>query len=154
MAFHLKVNGMRELMADLRRLPAHLRDEGRTIAQQRVNEAESQILARYMLMRKSELYGVKLTGNLAAGLQQSFESPGGQRATGAYGVRLVLTNRAKHAYLVEIGTDGARRTDKGWNRGKMPAAHAFIPAVIRARRLVVEDLIALVERAGLRVRGG
>lgn len=154
MPFQLKLTGVPQLIADLRRLPEHLRDEGRGIAQQRINEAESEVLRRYAEMKKSLAYGVELTGNLAAGLVQQHETAGGQAASSRFGVRIVLTNKAKHAYLVEIGTDGPRKTDKGWFRGKMPAAHAFIPIVIRKRREMFEDLAALVERAGLRVRGG
>ena len=96
-------------------------------------EAQRQVLDNYR--------GSDVTGNLIRGLTLARESA-------AYGVRAILKNRARHAYWYEHGTE-MRRTSKGVSRGKMPAGHAFIPPVMRQRRLMVHALIQLVRRAGL-----
>jgi hypothetical protein len=144
MPVKLTLRGLSQLTADLRRLPEQLRDEGRQIAQGHLDDAESTIRSRYAAMSE--------TGTLASGLGQRQLTAAGQAAR--FGVKLRLENKAPHAYLVEVGTELPRQTDKGWNRGRMPAAKVFLPTVIRARRAMTADLVALLERAGLRVRGG
>jgi hypothetical protein len=143
-----KLTGLPQLMADLRELPESLRDEGRQIVQAEVNAAEAEVRAGYAEHRES--------GNLDRGLQQRHETASGAAVgpgEGRYGVRIVLRSGAKHAYLFEVGTQLPRKTDKGWNRGPMPAGKVFIPIVIRHRRRMYDRLAQLLVTAGLRVSG-
>ena len=64
-----------------------------------------------------------------------------------------VSSRAPHAFIFEKGTR-RRITNRGWNRGSMPAApeeQAFIPAVVRARANLTTQLVAMLEREGLLV---
>jgi hypothetical protein len=65
----------------------------------------------------------------------------------------IVRSRAPHAFIFEKGTK-RRQTNKGWNRGRMPAAseaQAMVPKVVRWRRKMTEALIELVRRAGFEV---
>jgi hypothetical protein len=145
MPVQLRIDGMEDMKRYLRQLPEDLRDQGRAIVAEHVDSAEAAIRASYTGMTKSAAYGVEASGNLLRGLQQN-------KAESRFGVRIVLRNRAPHAWLVENGTE--LRHFKGASRGRMPAAKMFVPAVMRARRAMWRDLVALLERNGLTVSGG
>lgn len=66
---------------------------------------------------------------------------------GKYVAGGVVKNIAKHAHLFENGTQ-ARHNKIGANRGAMPPGHVFVPAAIRARRRLLEELKAMVLRNG------
>ena len=153
MPVKLTLRGVSQLTEDLRRLPEQLRDEGRQIAQGHLDAAESTIRSAYARMTASGTRREKgrAPGNLEAGLGQRQLTAAGQAAR--FGVKLRLENRAPHAYLVEVGTE-LERDYRGAPRGRMPAAKIFLPTVIRARRDMTADLVALLERAGLRVSRG
>ena len=71
------------------------------------------------------------------------------RVSAAYKVR----SASPHAHLFEDGT-GRRQTRSGANRGQMPKApvqELMIPKVIRIRKRMVDQLIAIVRAAGFEV---
>jgi hypothetical protein len=141
----LILDGLEEMKQYLRQLPETLRDDARAIVHKHVDDAEAQIRAGYNRMTKSAAYGIESTGNLLAGLLQD-------SADSRFGVRIVLRSQAPHAWLVENGSE--LRSFKGAPRGRMPAAHIFVPAAMRARRGMQRDLVALLERNGLVVTHG
>jgi hypothetical protein len=136
MSGELQWTGLRELEDDLRRLPDDLTGEASHIIEAAANGAAAEIKPRY---------GVK-TGNLRDHLEVR------ETHDGPFSAGYVVINTAKHAGLYESGTQ-ARHTDIGANRGRMPAAHVFIPVAIRKRRQMYEQLKAMVERHGLEVSG-
>jgi hypothetical protein len=71
---------------------------------------------------------------------------------GRFSAGAIVKNTAKHAWIFENGTQ-ARHNDLGANRGSMPPGHVFIPAVIKRRRIMYQQLRALLERHGLKVSG-
>jgi len=123
------------MRALLRQLPDDLRNEGREIVRGHIEDAESTIRASYAGHRRS--------GNLEKGLFTNLKES-------RFGTTAVLKNRAPHSYLFEVGTE----LDRAGGTGRMPAAKIFIPTVMRARRAMMADLVALLERHGLRVTGG
>lgn len=129
-------DGLTELRAALRRLPAHLAEEAEGIIDNRAELAKAEIVQTYP----------RRTGNLRDGVSVK-DLPSGQ-----YGAGRLVQNRAQHAYLFEVGTE-ARHTKLGADRGSMPAGKVFIPAVIRHRRKMYEELKALLAREGLEVTG-
>lgn len=126
-----------ELKEQLRQLPPHLRDEGGDIVETAARWAHNEIKVEY---DKS-----KDTGNLVDHLKLEVKPT-------TFGSGAVVKSTAKHAHLFEDGS-AVRKTKKGYNRGFMPAANIFVPIVIRRRRWMHEQLIALLERAGLTVEG-
>jgi hypothetical protein len=136
MPVRLRIDGMAEFKAALRALPTELRDAAQDVVQAHADAADGAIRAAYPR---------GATGHLQAGLSEA-------RETSAFGTRVRLKNTAKHAWIFENGTE-LRHTNLGANRGRMPAGKVFIPIVIRERRAMVEDLVAIVERAGLKVHG-
>ena len=68
--------------------------------------------------------------------------------------RALVKNRAPHAWIWEHGSKGVRAGAFGWGlrgTGTMPAANKYVPAAIRHREAMRDQLIAMVERFGLRV---
>jgi hypothetical protein len=133
----LELVGLSEFKRALHNLPQDLTDEASVIVQAQADEAQRQIRTAYP---------EGPTGNLRRGVQT-------ERNVSKFTSRAVVRSRAKHAHIFERGTR-QRRTDKGWNRGAMPAADVqeqMIPIVIRRRRVMVEALKALVRRAGFQV---
>jgi hypothetical protein len=131
----LTIEGLDELRAALRRLPEELAAEAGGIVLTAATDAASAMDAQYAAH--------EWTGNLRRGLSVTREE-----ATQRYGARAVVKNRAPHAWWAENGTQ-IRRTSKGVNRGAMPPIHVFVPTAIKYRRAMVEQLKALVRRAGL-----
>jgi len=134
MAARLRIDGLDAFKARLRQLPEDLKAESRGIVAEHVDAAESTIRAGYSGHRRS--------GNLEKGLYSNAKET-------KFGVTSTLRNRAPHAWLFEVGTEMDRRG----GTGRMPAAKIFIPAVMKARRDMMRDLIDLVERHGLKVSG-
>lgn len=134
----LTLIGLEELKRELAKLPSELVAEGSEIVTDAATGAYDEIEAVYEAHWRS--------GALATGLEIR------TRDTGGRSVGLVLRNRAKHAHLFEDGTQ-ARHNDLGANRGSMPAAHAFVPPIIRHRREMYKKLAALLQRKGLTVVG-
>jgi hypothetical protein len=123
----LTIEGLAELRAALRALPAHLGAHANDIVQTHAEEAFRQMDAKYAEH--------EWTGNLRRGLSMTMET-GYLR----FGARAIIKNRAPHAWWAEHGTQ-IRKTGKGISRGAMPPIHAFIPIAQRARRRMVAVLI-------------
>lgn len=133
----LRWDGLDELRDALRQLPDHLTDESIDIVQEHVGAAGAAIIDEYNDHRVS--------GNLAKGVRiETSKSKGGISAR--------LTSNAFHAWLFENGTE-ARHTAIGADRGSGPPHHVFVPIVVRERRAMYDELIAMVEREGLTVSG-
>lgn len=151
----LRFDGMSELRAALRNMPAELTGEASHIVEGIANGVAS---------RARQVYPYGPTGNLIGGVRVThFE--GGKVTAGA-----VVKSSARHAHLYEWGTkkprkgrggygkgEGSRSNGKLANRGRMPEApeaRAFIPIVVNARRRMFEQLEDLLRRNGLIVGGG
>lgn len=126
--------GLDELRAELRALPDELSEEGGDIVVAATNDAADAVFNGYP---------EGPTGHLRGGVRFKVSRSKG----GASGE---VKSTAQHAWMFENGTQ-ARHTDLGANRGSMPARHVFIPAVMRVRRRMYEELKALVMRKGLEV---
>ncbi len=129
-------SGLDELREELRNLPEEMTGEASHIVEGAANSAEADIKAGYP----------SRTGNLRNHLQQTHFD------RGRFSAGVILKNTARHAWLFENGSQ-ARHTDIGADRGSMPAGHVFVPAVLKARRRMYEELKALVTRKGLQVSG-
>jgi hypothetical protein len=131
-------DGLEELKRELRNLPADLTREASHVVEGTANAAATEIKRGYGKHRR--------TGNLQAGvLVTHFDK--GKFSTGA-----LVKNTAKHAHLFEVGTQ-ARHTAIGANRGSMPPGHVFVPAVIKWRRRMYQELKDILVRHGLVVTG-
>lgn len=129
--------GLDELRTALLNLPAELTAQAVGIVSAAADDAAAEIKAAYP---EGE------TGNLKRGVRV------GTRGGGDHTVRRVVRSTAPHATLFETGTQ-TRQTALGYNRGFMPGANIFVPVVVRRRRVMFEALVAIVEQAGLDVRG-
>jgi len=128
--------GLEELQAALLALPADLTELAAAIVAEAADGAAAEIKAAYP---EGD------TGNLRRGVRV------GTLATGPSSVARVVRSTAPHATLFETGTQ-TRQTALGYNRGFMPGANIFVPVVTRRRRAMFEDLVAVVEQAGIDVR--
>lgn len=141
MANRLRLEGLEELKAALRSLPADLTGEASNIVEGASNGAAVAIKSGYASHRR--------TGNLQDGVTVDHQRVG-------FSVRSIVKNTAKHAYIFENGTAARHRASgasTGLMWGHMPPANVFIPTVVRARRAMQEMLIGLVRRAGFTVSG-
>lgn len=130
--------GLEELRAALRHLPAEMRVHAQPIVTEEAEQAAEEIRAAYPRRTRG-------TGNLVKGVKLS-HLVAGQFAAGA-----IVKNTAKHAWIFELGTQ-ARHTDIGANRGTMPPGHVFVPIVMKHRRRMYERLQGVMEDAGLVVK--
>lgn len=138
MSARVRFEGLAELRAELRKLPADLRDQALVLVLNVGNDARDQIRAAYD--------AAKVTGNLSKGVSAEMEP------SGNFGVRVKVKSRAKHAWIYENGTV-TRKTNLGANRGAAPPGRTFIPIMIRQRKALNHALADIVRRAGLRVVG-
>ena len=127
--------GLDELKAALKRLPAELTELAEPIITVAADNAAAEIKSAYP---EGE------TGNLKRGVRVRKKST-------RTGVAREVASTAPHAVIFEMGTQ-TRQTALGYNRGFMPGANIFVPIVEKKRREMFEDLVALVEEAGLDVR--
>ena len=150
MASRMSLDGVMELKAALRNLPVDLRDDAQAIVVAHGQAAADKIRDAYP------------TGPARYFKKLSFRYPGGALKKGVkvdgvdnsqFGTRVVVRSTAKHAWLFENGSE-LRKTAAGVPRGHMPAGKVMVPIVIRERRAMLDDLVALVERAGMKVRRG
>ena len=133
----LRIDGVSDLVRDLTRLPETLGEAAAPSVDQAATDAEATIRANYP----------RRSGALRDGLRSETVTDDPAHP------RLRLVNDAPHAVVYEYGSE-LRHTATGAPRGRMPAAHNFVPVVVREKRDLVEDVIDLVEREGLTVRGG
>jgi len=146
----MTLQGVLELKAALRNLPVDLRDDAQAVVVAHGQAAANAIRDAYP------------TGPARFFKKLNYRYPGGNLKKGVkvdgvdnsqFGTRVIVRSTAKHAYLFEHGS-ALRRTATGALRGSMPAGKVLVPIVIRERRAMLDDLVALVERAGLTVRRG
>jgi HK97 gp10 family phage protein len=130
----LKITGLDELRAALKKLPADLQREAAVIVQAQAEQMAVEVQGQYP----------SVTGNLRSHMQVTISSD----AVG--GVSARVKNTAKHSHLYEKGTK-ARAWKNGKSTGVMPAQPTFIPIAILRRRVMVAALVDVVERAGLTV---
>ena len=131
----LKFDGLEELRASLRRLPKDLRDDAEAIVFESAEAAEKEIREAYEKHRVS--------GELADKLSVQ-QLKGGSAFAGA-----LIQNKSKLAFIFENGTQ-ARHNAIGANRGAMPPAHAFVPKVIKWRKIMYQKLRAMMRLHGLK----
>jgi len=143
-------NGLNELRGALRNLPVDLRDDAQAIVSSHAAAAATKIRDAYPI------------GPSRFFKKLNYRYPGGELKKGvvvegldnsAFGTRVVVKSKAKHAWLFENGSS-LRKTAAGVPRGHMPAGKVMIPIVIRERRAMLDDFVALLERAGMTVRRG
>lgn len=138
MSVTLNLEGLDELRAALQKLPDDLAAEAATIVEGTASQAKQEVQSGYPIGPTGNLHNrVTVTNNA------------GRR----FGVVSILKSTAPHAWIFENGSK-VRRTQKGWNRGSMPAppdSGRMIPKVIRLRAKMVAALIELVKLAGFEV---
>lgn len=128
--------GMRELIEQLRNMPGDLTDDARSIVIDSAEGAKDEAASNYP----------RRSGTLADALTVETTD------AGRFGVAARVRNRARHAYLFEVGTQ-ARHTSIGANRGSMPAGNVFVPAMQRHRREMYRSLAAVLTTYNLQVIG-
>jgi hypothetical protein len=131
-------DGLDELKARLRALPAELTGEAAHVIQATANRAEADMRAAYSEHVRS--------GELRDALKQL------ERDTPTeYGYAITMINTSPVAWIFENGTQARHRGLR--STGAMPAGHVFLPAMIRNRRPMYEQLKGVLVRAGLGVTG-
>jgi hypothetical protein len=134
----LELNGLADLMAALRKLPAELAAEAAEHIDDTVEVTASSLIQSYPLGD---------TGNLRKGVKKSVT----RSAFGAVGE---VKSTSPHAHLWEFGTQN-RQTRQGWNRGKLKDQYnrGLVGISLRERKKLNVKLIELVKRAGFEVSG-
>jgi len=127
--------GLTELKLALRNLPTDLRGEAANIIEGTANRAAMRARAKYP------------DGELREGVEVDV------LRTGRFGAGRLVVNRVWYSMIYEHGTQAARRTSKGWNRGIMPPGNAFVPAMEESRREMYVALRDMLRRTGLTVIG-
>lgn len=130
-------DGLEELKKSLRELPAEMHGEADHIIEGEANAAALEIRQKYAIGE---------AGKLVAGVVVEVV----QRTNFYAGRRIV--SKSPLAFIYENGTQ-VRHTELGYNRGRMPPAHVFVPAVIRHRKSMYEKLRDMMRRKGLKVSG-
>jgi hypothetical protein len=132
----LKFDGLQELKKSLRELPVLLHGEAENEVDAEANQAALEIRQAYKIR----------SGKLVEGVVVERV----ERSRFFAGRRVV--SKSPLAMIYENGTQ-VRHTDLGYNRGRMPPAHVFIPAMIRHRKEMYDRLRDLMRRHGLKVIG-
>jgi len=139
-------NGMDELREQLRNLPAELTTEASRIVEATANAAAVEV--------RTEYGKHNITGDLQSGVIVTHVDQG------KYAAGAILKSSSPLAWLFDNGSQarhyfsqsGAKHsTGKMW--GQIPPTHIFARTAGRARRLMMEKFIAMLERNGLRVTG-
>ncbi len=133
----LVFDGLQELRAALRKLPADLAGEGGHIVEAAGNAAVVEARRGYLQHRRTG----KMAGRVGVTHRRNRD-----------GATAIVTNTDPQALTFEVGSQ-ARHTDIGANRGSMPPGNVFYPAMRRHRRWMWEQLKALLVRHGLLVTG-
>jgi hypothetical protein len=135
----LKIIGLEQLRADLKRLPEDLTREAAVIVQATADAMAVDVLGQYAVK----------TGTLRSQVRVETTSD----VVG--GITAKVVSRARHAYIYETGGEGKERHWKknGKSTGVMPAKRIFAPVAPLRRRIMEAALIEIVRRAGLTVTG-
>lgn len=150
MAATFKIDGLDELRKALLDLPEHLQSDAETVVRDAAEDAASAVRSRYEQHRTSGATYVAHKGvkrarrHLADSVSVSFRGA----KTGAAVGRIVVD--APHAHLFEYGTQ-ERQWLGGKATGAAPAHPTLIPIAVRRRKDMTDELIEVVERAGLKV---
>ncbi|MEO8680288.1 MAG: hypothetical protein ABI665_14655 [Vicinamibacterales bacterium] len=139
--------GLEELRAELRKLPADLTAEATHLVEGAANGALADVYAAYP----------SRSGNLRQHLTMSAV------VTSAFGVRFVVKNTARHAWLYDNGSQTRQFIEKSgtphktgamWGRdGAEPPTHVFVKSMIRARARMYQQLTTMLIQHGLTVTG-
>jgi hypothetical protein len=133
MSASFRIEGLAEMIAALKRLPAELAEEAVALVEEAATEAEDEIVAAYP----------EVSGDLKGGVRHTTRSS-------RFGTIARVSSNAPHAFIYETGT-ASRQTDLGYNRGPMPGKKIFVPTMMRHRRELEQELAALLRRAGFEV---
>lgn len=138
MSNRLELNGLSDLMAALRRLPADLAAEA-------AEEIDNTVEVTAAALVQS--YPIGDTGNLRKGVKRSLRRD-------PFGASGEVKSTSPHSHLWEFGTQ-SRKTRKGWDRGKMDDQynHGLVGIALRERKKLNAKLIEIVKRAGFEVTG-
>ncbi len=132
-------DGLDELRAALRSLPADLAAEATTIVQQAAVGAKADM--------QYPATAAELTEHLVVDTVDG----------GPYGAAARVRNTSRMAFWFENGTEARHYITKAHGvrheLGRMLPGHYFLPPVIRRRAAMYQQLKALVERHGLTVTG-
>jgi hypothetical protein len=135
-------DGLEELKAELRNLPAALTAEASDIVERRANNAADDIRSIYRQHRVS--------GRLADGvIVTHFDR-------GRFSAGAIVKSTSPIAWLFDNGSQArhwASGKSTGTMWGKTPPTHVFVHTMIRTRRAMWGDLADLLERHGLAVSG-
>lgn len=123
-------SGMAELIADLGRMGESVHTDAAGIVRASADLMEAELMQNYP-SKSGTLRDRVVTEELGP-------------------LRVRVRNKAPHAHLYEFGTTQRFTAGRGANRGTMPANPTFIPAAIRARRRMREELIGLMKRQQVR----
>lgn len=139
MSLSVRTTGLEDLRAALQQLPDKLDDQASDEVKRTMYEAAAALRASYPQGD---------TGNLRAGVKTRFRINRRGFATGT------VRSEAPHAQLWEFGTVN-RKTQKGWNRGRMVAQYnrGLVGIAQRERREMFAALVALVRNSGFEVTG-
>lgn len=143
MASGVTVTGVPELLASLRRLPENL--------QKKVLKAWTMRKAREAAKAAQAAAPRGKTGNLRKGIAAKASGPGRLRKLGSLARAVVIGRKpAYHFHWVNLGISKARQTDRGANRGTMPANPFFQrsaqPVLSQAQADVQGELAREVQR--------
>lgn len=139
------LDGLDDLLAQLKRLPEDLYAEGRTIVSGHAKRAYQRTFSAYPPSGPPRTFKGRSRPSLRDGLGLVDNS-------GNLSAAWHLYNEAPHARIWESGSQVGRETQKGYNRGIMPKApHGLISFAIAERRQMYDELLAMVRRAGLDV---
>ncbi len=136
MGVRLNFEGLSELRDGLSRLPQELAAKAASVVQTTAEQVGQEVQANYPTHAGNLKRGVRVT---VSGTNVSTVG--------------IVRSASPHAHLFEYGTT-RRQTRTGANRGVMPQAPAderVGPRASRARKRMVDRLIAIVEEAGLTV---
>ena len=153
MSVTLKIDGLEELRRKLLALPTELQADAETVVKQAARDARDAIVARYEQHRSSTGYYVPKAGirRPRRHLADSVRIDEQQSGKGSAYARVVVD--APHAHLFEFGTNERQWDKNGKSTGAAEAHPTVVPVAIRSRRAMVQELKAVVESAGLEVRG-
>lgn len=133
----LNLEGLDDLLRQLRELPEHVRKEASRIVTGHAQRAMSEMQTAYPIRNYGRL---RNRGRLQASLKIETRSDNFSSAA-------ILRNRAPHAYLFEHGT-AARHTAQGISRGAARPGRVFIPIAVDHKELMIADLMDLIEASG------
>jgi hypothetical protein len=134
MSASLTIQGLEEFRAALRRLPEALAAAAADKLEARGNSAVATIKAGYP----------SRSGELRNKLRVT-------HTRSKFGARSVVRNTSKYALPYDVGTQAARQTRGGANRGSAPANPIFSQTMARARRALRADLTEILVAEGLLV---